>query len=148
APPPPDKKGRRGNWWDAKHDKDKDEEPEPEPDPDDLPGGTAMVQRPVVEPEPEPEPPPPEPEPEPQLEPYRPLPADDYQGHLTAEEPAWKVWTRRAVWSGALLAILGVVAVIAGYVYISREIPTFDSIRDYHPFVASKVVASDGSVIR
>ena len=34
-----------------------------------------------------------------------------------------------------------------GYIYISREIPTFDSVNDYHPFVATKVVAADGSVI-
>ena len=36
---------------------------------------------------------------------------------------------------------------IGGYIYISREIPTFDSVRDYHPFVASKVIAADGSVV-
>src|ERR1700674_3901299 len=79
APPPtpeallPEKKGRRGAWWDAHP------EPEPEPGPDDLPGATAMVQAPEPEPQPEPEP---EPEPapplEPEVEPYRPVRADDY----------------------------------------------------------------------
>ena len=36
---------------------------------------------------------------------------------------------------------------VGTYIYISREIPTFDSIADYHPAVASKVSTSDGSVI-
>ncbi|MCA1827588.1 MAG: PBP1A family penicillin-binding protein, partial [Myxococcales bacterium] len=152
APPPPkkivpkvpDKKGRRGAWWDEKT------EPEPEPDPDDLPGGTALVkvERPPPEPEPEPEPPPPPPPPkEIEVEPYRPVPADDYAGHLKPGEPPWKVWTRRAIWTGVALAILAVGGLIAGYVYLSREIPTFDSIRDYHPFMASKVVAEGGTVV-
>jgi penicillin-binding protein 1A len=54
---------------------------------------------------------------------------------------------RRAAWAGGVLIVLGVVALIGGYVYISREIPTFDSVRDYHPFAATKVIAADGSVV-
>jgi penicillin-binding protein 1A len=148
--PPPAKKGRRGNWWDAKADKLEDEEepppppppppPEPEPSPDDVAGSTAFVQAP----KPKPKPPP---EREVEVEPYRPVMADDYAGHQKAGPPLWKVWLRRAAWTGAVLAALGIAGVIAGYLYISREIPTFDSIRDYHPFVASKVVAADGSVV-
>ncbi|HZX96938.1 MAG TPA: transglycosylase domain-containing protein, partial [Myxococcales bacterium] len=138
-PPPPDHKGRRGAWWDEK------QEQLPEPDPDDLPGATAMVQAPI--PEPEPEPPPPEPEREIEVEPYRPVPADDYAGHLPDGPPRWKVRLRRAAWIAAALLVAGMVTVIAGYLYISREIPTFDSVRDYHPFVATKVVAADGSVV-
>src|SRR3954463_1689649 len=138
-PPPPDHKGRRGAWWDEK------QEQLPEPDPDDLPGATAMVQAPI--PEPEPEPPPPEPEREIEVEPYRPVPADDYAGHLPDGPPRWKVRLRRAAWIAAALLVAGMVTVIAGYLYISREIPTFDSVRDYHPFVASRVVAADGSVV-
>src|SRR5437762_403962 len=138
-PPPPDeKRGRRGAWWDEKPEK------EPEPDPDDLPGRTAVVQAPEPEPQPEPEPKPPA---EPEVEPYRPVPADDYQGHVPEGPPRWKVLLRRAAWTAGALVALGVIAALAGYVYISREIPTFDSVRDYHPFVGSKVVASDGSVI-
>jgi len=138
-PPPPDeKRGRRGAWWDEKPEK------EPEPDPDDLPGRTAVVQAPEPEPQPEPEPKPPA---EPEVEPYRPVPADDYQGHVPEGPPRWKVLLRRAAWTAGALVALGVIAALAGYVYISREIPTFDSVRDYHPFVGTKVVASDGSVI-
>src|SRR5437899_388305 len=144
-PPPAEKRGRRGAWWDEKHER----EPEPEPDPDDLPGSTALVQapEPVPEPEPEPEPEPPPPPSEPEVEPYRPVPADDYQGHVPAGPPRWKIVLRRAAWTAGALAVAGILAVLAGYIYISREIPTFDSVRDYHPFVASKVVAADGSVV-
>jgi len=145
APPPPKrplppagKPGRRGAWWDEK------QERQPEPDPDDLPGRTALVQ--TAEPEPEPEPPPPLPE-EPEVEPYRPVPADDYQGHVPAGPPRWKIVLRRAAWTAGALAVAGILAVLAGYIYISREIPTFDSVRDYHPFVASKVVAADGTLV-
>ncbi|TMA41655.1 MAG: hypothetical protein E6J82_11740, partial [Deltaproteobacteria bacterium] len=133
-----EKRGRRGAWWDEKPEK------ETEPDPDDLPGRTAVVQAPEPEPQPESEPKPPA---EPEVEPYRPVPADDYQGHVPEGPPRWKVLLRRAAWTAGALVALGVIAALAGYVYISREIPTFDSVRDYHPFVGSKVVASDGSVI-
>jgi len=142
-PPPAEKRGRRGAWWDEKHER----EPEPEPDPDDLPGSTALVQAPEPEAEPEPEPEPPPPPSEPEVEPYRPVPADDYQGHVPAGPARWKIVLRRAAWTAGALAVAGILAVLAGYIYISREIPTFDSVRDYHPFVASKVVAADGSVV-
>ena len=145
APPPPKrslppagKPGRRGAWWEEK------QERQPEPDPDDLPGRTALVQ--TAEPEPEPEPPAPPPE-EPEVEPYRPVPADDYQGHVPAGPPRWKIVLRRAAWTAGALAVAGILAVLAGYIYISRETPTFDSVRDYHPFVASKVVAADGTLV-
>ena len=149
APPPPRKvvakapeqKGRRGNWWDAEAEKEEEPPPPPPPSEDDVAGATAFVQVPRRKPEPPP------PEPEPEVAPYRPVMADDYAGHLKAGEPAWKIWTRRAAWTGVALSLLGIAAVIAGYLYISREIPTFDSIRDYHPFVASKVVAADGAVV-
>src|SRR5712671_3571426 len=144
APLPAENRGRRGAWWDMKA------EPQPEPAPDDLPGSTAMVEAPEPAPEPEPEPEPPPPPPvalEPEVEPYRPVPADDYQGHLPEGPPRWKVWLRRAAWTAGALFVAGVLALIGGYLYISREIPTFDSVRDYHPFVASKVVAADGTVV-
>src|SRR2546421_4331556 len=142
-PPPAEKRGRRGAWWDEKHER----EPEPEPDPDDLPGSTALVQAPEPEAEPEPEPDPPPPPSEPEVEPYRPVPADDYQGHVPAGPPRWKIVLRRAAWTAGALAVAGILAVLAGYIYISRETPTFDSVRDYHPFVASKVVAADGTLV-
>src|SRR5205823_8347747 len=140
-PPAEEKHGRRGAWWDAKHEK------EPQPGPDDLPGGTAVLQAAEPAPPPPPAPrPPPEPD-EPEVEPYRPQPAEDYQGDVPEGPPRWKVLLRRAGWVASALVILGIVAVIGGYIYISREIPTFDSVRDYHPFVGTKVVAADGAVI-
>src|SRR5262249_42779496 len=77
----------------------------------------------------------------------RPVPADDYAGHVEPGEPKWKIRTRRAIWTFAVLAVLGLAGAIAGYVYLSREVPTFDSIRDYHPFMASRVVTADGTVV-
>jgi penicillin-binding protein 1A len=148
AAPPPEAKGRRGNWWDAKAEKLADE-PEPEPE-----------LEPAPEPEPEPEPPPvatafvraprpkPPPEPEPEIvETYRPVPAHDYQGHLKGGPPRWKVWLRRALFICIGLAIGSTAVILGTYFYISRDIPTFDSIADYHPVVATKVMTSDGTII-
>src|SRR6266851_3816322 len=84
---------------------------------------------------------------EPEVEPYCPVPADDYGGHVPAGPPRWKIWLRRAAWicgAGAALLLLGLVA---GYLYLAREIPTFDSVKDYHPMVSTKVVAQDGTVV-
>jgi penicillin-binding protein 1A len=92
-----------------------------------------------------PEPPPPEPA-EPEVEPYRPQPADDYAGHVTAGPPRWKVWLRRVAIVAAVAALVGIAAIVAGYIYLAREVPTFDSVKDYHPMVSTKVVAADGTV--
>jgi penicillin-binding protein 1A len=142
APAEPEQRGRRGSWWDAKAEKEEEPPPPPsEPEPpseDDVPGATAFVQAPR---------PKPKPRLEPEVAPYRPVMADDYAGHVKPGEPAWKIWTRRAGWACVLLAVVAIASAIGGYLYISREIPTFDSIRDYHPFVASKVVAADDSVV-
>src|SRR3954463_9586283 len=107
-PPPPEARGRRGAWWDARQEPLPDE---PEPGPDDLPGSTAMVELPA--PEPEPEPPPPPPPAEPEVEPYRPVAADDYQGHVPAGPPRWKVLVRRAAWISGGLFALALLALIA-----------------------------------
>src|SRR3954469_7671380 len=99
APLPEEKKGRRGAWWDEKS------EPIPEPAPDDLPGRTAVFQPPEPVPIPEPEP---VPEPEPEVEPYRPVPAEDYQGHVPPGPPRWKARLRRAAIAAAVLAAAGI----------------------------------------
>ena len=149
-PAPAQKKGRRGAWWDE-HAAEIPDEPEPEPPPpepepvpseDDSPGATAFLRA-----RPTPKPPPPAEPSEPEVEPYRPVPADDYEGHVPAGPPRWKIWLRRAAWicgAGAALLLLGLVA---GYLYLAREIPTFDSVKDYHPMVSTKVVAQDGTVV-
>src|SRR5216684_3944155 len=151
APPAPaQKKGRRGAWWDEQAaeipDEPEPEPPPPEPEPvpaeDDSPGATAFLRS-----RPAPKPPPPAEAPEPEVEPYRPVPADDYQGHVPAGPPRWKIWLRRAAWtSGAGTALL-LLGLVAGYLYLAREIPTFDSVKDYHPMVSTKVVAQDGTVV-
>src|SRR6266851_6375024 len=147
-PAPAQKKGRRGAWWDEHAaeipDEPEPEPPEPEPVPseDDSPGATAFLRA-----RPTPKPPPPAEPSEPEVEPYRPVPADDYEGHVPAGPPRWKIWLRRAAWicgAGAALLLLGLVA---GYLYLAREIPTFDSVKDYHPMVSTKVVAQDGTVV-
>jgi penicillin-binding protein 1A len=144
AQPAPDaKKGRRGAWWTEEANKIPDEPkpppPEPEPSPDDVAGSTAFV-RPQDLPKPKPPP-------EPELEAYRPVPASDYAGHLKAGPPAWKLWLRRAAVAALALFVVGTLALIGGYFWLSKEVPTFDSIRDYHPLVSSKVVTADGTVV-
>jgi penicillin-binding protein 1A len=47
----------------------------------------------------------------------------------------------------AVFFVFALLCALGGYFYISREIPTFDSIRDYHPIVASKVIAADGTLL-
>ncbi|HEY6050366.1 MAG TPA: transglycosylase domain-containing protein, partial [Thermoanaerobaculia bacterium] len=36
---------------------------------------------------------------------------------------------------------------IGGYLYLAREVPTFDTVKDYHPKVATHVVAQDGTPV-
>src|SRR5882672_12208907 len=142
APPTPAKKGRRGAWWDeeaAQIPEAPEPEPEPPPEPepvpseDDSPGATAFLRA-----RPSPKPAPPAEAPEPEVEPYRPVPADDYEGHVPAGPARWKIWLRRAAWTcgaGAAVLLLGLVA---GYLYLAREIPTFDTVKDYHPMVSTR----------
>ena len=146
-PPADAKKGRRGAWWEeaaAKAEEPPPPPPEPPPAPpepppveDEQPGATAFVR--VAPPQPEARPPP--------EVVYRPVPASDYAGHVSAAPPAWKKWLRRSVAGAAALAVLGAAALIGGYFWLAREVPTFDSIRDYHPLVSSRVVTADGTVV-
>jgi penicillin-binding protein 1A len=78
---------------------------------------------------------------------YRPVPADDYEGHLESKPDHAKRRLRRALSAGLLL--FGVVAAAAalGTFLIAREIPAMESVRDYQPFVATKVVAQDGTAV-
>jgi penicillin-binding protein 1A len=154
APPMPEKKGRRGAWWDEEaaqipHEPEPaapepapEPPPEPAPSEDDSPGATAFFRAPRA-----PKPPPPAERAEPEVEPYRPVPADDYAGHVPEGPPRWKVWLRRAAWASGAAAALVLLGLVAGYLYLAREIPTFDSVKDYHPMVSTKVVAQDGTVV-
>ena len=126
----------------------------PQPQEDDPEGATAVVsaknnpnRRPkskFADEEIQVEAPKPKAKTKPAPEEYRPTAADDYQGHLQAGPPRWKVWLRRAVITGVTLSLLGVFGIIGAYFWISREIPSFESTRDYQPFVATNVVTSDG----
>ena len=78
---------------------------------------------------------------------YHPVAADDYGGHLQAGAPAWRRWLRRALVASTMLGVVAFAAVLAAYVWVSREIPPFESIRDYKPFVSTKVVTQDGTAV-
>ena len=192
--PVPDKKGRRGAWWDEEATKladdaaaaasapaadapdstslDLDPTPAPEEEvtdtspPDDGGGSTVMVSNRHTEPaEPEVEAAPaprraPAPQPPRRApaapparpvklpdEPYRPVPADDYEGHLSSGPPQWKTWLTRAAIVCAGLFVIGVIAMIAGYIWLAREVPAMESVRDYKPFMTSRVVTSDGTLV-
>src|SRR5437870_1688454 len=151
APPVPEKKGRRGAWWDEEAGAIPDEPepaapeppaPEPAPSEADSPGATAFFRAPRAA-----KPPPPAEPGEPEVEPYRPVPADDYAGHVPAGPPRWKVWLRRAAWTAGAATVLVLLGLVAGYLYLAREVPTFDSVKDYHPMASTKVVAQDGTVV-
>src|SRR5438445_7060893 len=116
--------------------------PEPAPSEDDSPGATAFFRAPRAA-----KPPPPAEPVEPEVEPYRPVPADDYAGHVPAGPPRWKVWLRRAAWTAGAAAVLVLLGLVAGYLYLAREVPTFDTVKDYHPMASTKVVAQDGTVV-
>jgi penicillin-binding protein 1A len=83
----------------------------------------------------------------PDSEPYEPVPAPDYQGHLPAGRPRWKSRLLRVLaWTSAAAAVAAV-ALFAGYLYLAREVPTFDTVKDYRPLVSSHVIARDGTVV-
>jgi penicillin-binding protein 1A len=84
---------------------------------------------------------------QPDSEPYEPVPAPDWQGNLPARGPRRKpLWLRILLWMAAASAA-AVVALFAGYLYLAREIPTFDTVDDYRPLLSSHVVARDGTVV-
>ena len=139
-PPPPKRaplaeedRGRRGAWWNEPRQALPEEPAPPPPEPPPPPP-------PEPEPLPEPEPPP-----EPDYQEYRPVAAPDYAGHVPEGPPRWKKLLRRGLLASGALAGLGLLTLVAGYFWISRQIPTFDSVRDYHPLVSTKVIAADGS---
>jgi penicillin-binding protein 1A len=78
---------------------------------------------------------------------YRPVPADDYQGHLDLKPGRAKTPLRRALTAGLLLVGVALLAAALGTFLIAREIPAMESVRDYQPFVATKVVAQDGTAV-
>ncbi len=45
------------------------------------------------------------------------------------------------------LFLIGVVGLVAGYIWISRETPAMESIADYKPFMTSHVVTEDGTLV-
>ncbi|MFL5410607.1 MAG: transglycosylase domain-containing protein, partial [Myxococcales bacterium] len=84
---------------------------------------------------------------QPDSEPYEPVPAPDWQGNLPARGPRRKpLWLRILLWMAAASAAAAV-ALFAGYLYLAREIPTFDTVDDYRPLLSSHVVARDGTVV-
>jgi len=84
---------------------------------------------------------------QPDSEPYEPVPAPDYQGHLPARGPRLRsLLLRIFVWTCATVAAAAV-ALLAGYLYLAREVPTFDTVKDYRPLLSSHVVARDGTVV-
>jgi len=87
------------------------------------------------------------PEPEPEVAAYQPLPADDYRGDETVGPPRWKGLLQRAAVACVLLLVVGTALLAAAYVYLARQIPTFDNVSDYHPLVSTKVVTSDGTEV-
>src|SRR2546421_2059942 len=53
---------------------------------------------------------------------------------------------RVLAWTWATVAVTAA-ALFAGYLYLAREVPTFDTVKDYRPLVSSHVIARDGTVV-
>ncbi len=195
------KKGRRGNWWDAKGDKDEQEEvTDPASSADDEAehdGATAFlkVEKAPAEPPEEKtamfkpgrkgvmskadlaqaddgehdgataiantddlqerkpaaddaEPPVEAPKKKRKAEPeeYKPVAAPDYQGDVGRRSPVARFIARLIVLS-AVAAVLGTIALVGLYFYLSQTLPRLESLDDYKPLVSTHVVAADGTVI-
>src|SRR2546421_11345731 len=53
---------------------------------------------------------------------------------------------RVLAWTWATVAVTAA-ALFAGYLYLAREVPTFDTVKDYRPLLSAHVVARDGTVV-
>src|SRR2546430_9416538 len=60
---------------------------------------------------------------------------------------ALPIFLRRAAWTAGALAVAGILAVLAGYIYISRETPTFDSVRDYRSEEHTSELQSQSNIV-
>lgn len=58
-----------------------------------------------------------------------------------------RVWLKRLFILSALGFMLGLVGVAAVVVYFSRDLPKFDSLRDYAPPRMTRIYANDGTVV-
>jgi penicillin-binding protein 1A len=71
--------------------------------------------------------------------------------HLVAVAPADPAprasRLRRALLACVAVVALGFLATVLGYVYLSHDIPTFDTVADYHPFATTQVTTADGTTV-
>ncbi|WP_171818223.1 penicillin-binding protein 1A [Pyxidicoccus fallax] len=57
----------------------------------------------------------------------------------------WR-WTKRLLILGAVCFVLGVLALVGGYLYYSRDLPSVEALRHYQPPQVTKVTCADGSL--
>jgi penicillin-binding protein 1A len=57
----------------------------------------------------------------------------------------WR-WTKRLLITGVVCLLLGLGAIVAGYAYYSRDLPSVDALRNYQPPQVTKVTCGDGSL--
>ena len=69
-----------------------------------------------------------------------------YVPPLSGGQRAWRAAKRVAFW-GAIAGVAGVLAVAGVVAYYSTHLPKFDSLKDYHPPVASRVKSADGTTL-
>jgi penicillin-binding protein 1A len=71
----------------------------------------------------------------------------DFPAAAEPPPPRWRSHLKRALLACAALVVIGAAGIAACYVYISREIPTFDSVADYKPSATTLVTTADGTVV-
>jgi len=64
---------------------------------------------------------------------------------------SWKNALRALIWGASAAVVLGVIAVIAGAVYVVRvtdDLPDYQQLAEYEPPIMSRVHAGDGRLIQ
>ncbi len=64
-----------------------------------------------------------------------------------AQPARWKVWLKRLVITGVVLAVLGLCGLAGIFWYYGRDLPDVATLRDYSPPQTTRVVARDGEVL-
>lgn len=67
--------------------------------------------------------------------------------HFKKPARAKRSWFKRLIVFGLVAFVIGVVTVAGVVVYFARDLPKFDSMRDYGPLRTTRVLAADGSIV-
>ena len=66
---------------------------------------------------------------------------------VPSRRPWWRTVLRWTLFLGLALGNAALVAAVAGYFWLSRDLPSVQSLADYRPPVVSEIVSADGQVV-